>query len=208
MTPTSSLRSSPAPPIICNRTTTTCSSVFTACRSAICGNPIRPATTALNRPTAAKRPASPTRPAIAHNASPPSAPSWNKRSIPPQKFSVSFQSRLGRDPWLKPYTDRELERLPKSGVKKLLVMCPAFVADCLETLEEIAMRGRETFLEAGGENFHPDPLRQRTSALARRAGKNGAPSLLRSAQSPSAKSNATQWDTRDGMDRAQRNVNF
>ena len=77
--------------------------------------------------------------------------------IPPAKVSVSFQSRLGRDPWLQPYTDFELERFPKSGVKKLLVMCPAFVADCLETLEEIAMRGRETFLDAGGETFAAIP---------------------------------------------------
>jgi ferrochelatase len=74
-------------------------------------------------------------------------------NIPSPKFSVSFQSRLGRDPWLKPYTDHEIQRLPQSGVKRLLVMCPAFVADCLETLEEIAMRGRESFIEAGGETF-------------------------------------------------------
>lgn len=74
-------------------------------------------------------------------------------NIPPEKFSVSFQSRLGRDPWLKPYTDHELKRLPQGGIKKLLVMCPAFVADCLETLEEIAMSGQKTFTEAGGENF-------------------------------------------------------
>ncbi|MCE0484954.1 MAG: ferrochelatase [Methylacidiphilales bacterium] len=73
--------------------------------------------------------------------------------IPAGKFSVSFQSRLGSDPWLRPYTDEELVRLPKNGVKRLMVMSPAFVADCLETLEEIAMRGRETFLEAGGEEF-------------------------------------------------------
>ena len=73
--------------------------------------------------------------------------------IPADKFSVSFQSRLGRDPWLKPYTDFELPRLAGNGVKKLLVICPAFVSDCLETLEEIAMRGRETFLEAGGTGF-------------------------------------------------------
>ncbi|MCE0499472.1 MAG: ferrochelatase [Methylacidiphilales bacterium] len=73
--------------------------------------------------------------------------------LPSQKVSISFQSRLGRDPWLKPYTDHELERLAQSGVKKLLVMCPAFVADCLETLEEIAMRGRESFIESGGETF-------------------------------------------------------
>jgi protoporphyrin/coproporphyrin ferrochelatase len=73
--------------------------------------------------------------------------------IPREKYSVSFQSRLGKDPWLKPYTDFELERLAKQGVKKLLVICPAFVSDCLETLEEIGMRGRETFLQAGGEQF-------------------------------------------------------
>ena len=73
--------------------------------------------------------------------------------VPEGKYSVSFQSRLGRDPWLKPYTDFELPRLAQSGVKKLLVMCPAFVSDCLETLEEIGLRGRETFLEAGGTEF-------------------------------------------------------
>jgi ferrochelatase len=77
--------------------------------------------------------------------------------IPAEKFSVSFQSRLGRDPWLKPYTDFELAELPKRGVKKLLVICPAFVSDCLETLEEIAMRGRETFLSAGGKEFAQIP---------------------------------------------------
>ena len=74
-------------------------------------------------------------------------------AIPSEKFSVSFQSRLGRDPWLKPYTDAEFQRLPQCGVKKLLVMCPAFVADCLETLEEIAMRGRDIFIESGGESL-------------------------------------------------------
>ena len=72
--------------------------------------------------------------------------------IPEGKFSVAFQSRLGRDPWLKPYTDIELVDLAVRGVKKLFVMCPAFVSDCLETLEEIGMRGRETFIEAGGES--------------------------------------------------------
>ena len=77
--------------------------------------------------------------------------------IPPDKVSVSFQSRLGSDPWLKPYTDAELERFPQAGIKKLLVMCPAFVADCLETIEEIAMRGRESFLHAGGETFTAIP---------------------------------------------------
>ncbi|MBI5385538.1 MAG: ferrochelatase [Verrucomicrobia bacterium] len=69
------------------------------------------------------------------------------------KYSIAFQSRLGRDPWLKPYTDVELGRLAARGVKRLLVMCPAFVADCLETIEEIGIRGAETFLEAGGQEL-------------------------------------------------------
>lgn len=77
--------------------------------------------------------------------------------VPAGKFSVSFQSRLGRDPWLKPYTDVELAALPGRGVRKLLVLCPAFVSDCLETLEEIGLRGRETFLAAGGEEFAQIP---------------------------------------------------
>ena len=73
--------------------------------------------------------------------------------VPEGKYSVAFQSRLGRDPWLKPYTDHELPRLAAAGVRKLLVICPAFVSDCLETLEEIGLRGRETFLAAGGAEF-------------------------------------------------------
>jgi ferrochelatase len=73
--------------------------------------------------------------------------------IPENKYSVAFQSRLGRDPWLKPYTDFELTRLAGEGIRKMLVICPAFVSDCLETLEEIAMRGKETFVEAGGEDL-------------------------------------------------------
>ncbi|HEY5297712.1 MAG TPA: ferrochelatase [Verrucomicrobiae bacterium] len=77
--------------------------------------------------------------------------------VPAEKFSVSFQSRLGRDPWLKPYTDLELAEFPKRGIKKLLVICPAFVSDCLETLEEINLRGRETFLAAGGKEFAQIP---------------------------------------------------
>jgi ferrochelatase len=71
-------------------------------------------------------------------------------NVPKEKYSVAFQSRLGRDPWLKPYTDYVLPLLAIRGVRKLLVMCPAFVSDCLETLEEIGIRGRETFLAAGG----------------------------------------------------------
>jgi ferrochelatase len=69
------------------------------------------------------------------------------------QFSVAFQSRLGRQAWLKPYTDHVIARLGARGVKKLLAICPAFVADCLETLEEIGIRGRETFRRAGGEEL-------------------------------------------------------
>ncbi len=76
-----------------------------------------------------------------------------RAGLPAGKYAVSFQSRLGRDPWLKPYTDFELERFARDGVQKLLVMCPAFVSDCLETLEEIGLRGRASFLAAGGKSF-------------------------------------------------------
>lgn len=71
--------------------------------------------------------------------------------IPKAEFSVAFQSRLGRTPWIKPYTDHVLVELAQRGVKRLAVFCPAFVADCLETLEEIGMRAKEDFLAAGGE---------------------------------------------------------
>jgi ferrochelatase len=80
-----------------------------------------------------------------------------RAGVPPQKYSVSFQSRLGRDPWLTPYTDAELERLAKAGKKRMVMLCPAFVSDCLETIEEIGMRGRDTFLEAGGTEFRLVP---------------------------------------------------
>ena len=70
-----------------------------------------------------------------------------------ENYSVSFQSRLPNDPWLKPFTDFEFERLAKEGKKRLAVVTPAFVADCLETLEEIAMEGKHQFEEAGGETY-------------------------------------------------------
>jgi ferrochelatase len=73
--------------------------------------------------------------------------------LPDGKWSVAFQSRLGKDPWLKPYTDFELERLANAGVKKILLMSPAFVSDCLETIEELGIRGKETFIGAGGQDY-------------------------------------------------------
>ena len=68
-------------------------------------------------------------------------------------FTVSFQSRLGRTKWIEPYTDATLSALARRGVKRLAVVCPSFVADCLETLEEIGIRGRDQFLREGGEAF-------------------------------------------------------
>ncbi|UUY08562.1 ferrochelatase [Pseudomonas sp. J452] len=76
-----------------------------------------------------------------------------RAGLKPGQWSVSFQSRLGRAKWIEPYTETRLDELGKAGVKKLLVMCPAFVADCIETLEEIGDRGREQFQAAGGEEL-------------------------------------------------------
>ncbi|MBJ7259405.1 MAG: ferrochelatase [Chthoniobacterales bacterium] len=76
-----------------------------------------------------------------------------KLDIPRDKTVLCFQSRLGRDPWLTPQTDVTVERLGHEGVKKILVICPSFVSDCLETLEEVAEGCKETFEEAGGEHL-------------------------------------------------------
>jgi ferrochelatase len=80
-----------------------------------------------------------------------------RAGIASERYSVSFQSRLAGEPWLEPFTDFEFKRLPATGKKRLLVICPAFVADCLETLEEIAIAGKETFLGAGGVSFQQIP---------------------------------------------------
>lgn len=69
------------------------------------------------------------------------------------RWSIAFQSKLGIDPWLKPATDDELVRLAEEGIKKVAVVCPAFISDCIETLEEIGIRGKEDFVEAGGEDL-------------------------------------------------------
>lgn len=77
----------------------------------------------------------------------------NQIKMPREQWSWAFQSRLGLDEWLQPFADDEIERLAKSGVKHLAMCCPAFVSDCLETLEEIGEEGKEIFLEHGGESF-------------------------------------------------------
>jgi ferrochelatase len=77
--------------------------------------------------------------------------------VPKEKTVLAFQSRLGRDPWLTPQTDVTVERLGHEGIKRVLVICPSFVTDCLETLEEIAEGCKETFEEAGGEHLELVP---------------------------------------------------
>jgi protoporphyrin/coproporphyrin ferrochelatase len=71
--------------------------------------------------------------------------------LAPANYTTAFQSRLGRDPWIQPFTDVVIQELPKKGIKHLAVLCPSFVADCLETLEEITVRMQELFVAAGGE---------------------------------------------------------
>lgn len=74
-------------------------------------------------------------------------------SLSPSGYTVCFQSRLGRTPWIQPFTDLVLPELRQKGARRVVVFCPAFVADCLETLEEIGMRAREQFVQAGGEEL-------------------------------------------------------
>jgi ferrochelatase len=78
-------------------------------------------------------------------------------ALSPDRWSLAFQSRLGKTPWIRPYTDARVRELAASGVKRLAVLSPAFVADCLETLEEIGMRARDDFLAHGGEAFRLVP---------------------------------------------------
>ena len=74
----------------------------------------------------------------------------NFKDIP---IETTFQSRFGPDEWLTPYTDKTLEELPSKGKKNVLMICPGFSSDCVETLEEIAIQGKESFIENGGENY-------------------------------------------------------
>jgi ferrochelatase len=80
-----------------------------------------------------------------------------KLGIPEGKYSQTFQSRLAGDKWLEPYTDVKVNKMPEKGIKKLAVVTPAFVADCLETLEEIAMEAKHEFIAHGGQEFTAIP---------------------------------------------------
>jgi ferrochelatase len=111
--------------------------------------------------------------------------------LAPRDWSLSFQSRFGANRWLTPATDRSLRELPRRGIRAVSVLCPGFAADCLETLEEIALAGRDTFLQSGGEHFDYVPAlngrSDHAAALARLILRSsadwsaapGAPSLLR-----------------------------
>ncbi len=88
-----------------------------------------------------------------------------KAGLKPDQYSVAFQSRLGRAKWLEPSTVDTLEKLAKNGVKKLLVMCPAFVTDCLETLEEIELQGAEHIQTGRRRIPDPDPLSERSRTM-------------------------------------------
>ncbi|MGS3448011.1 ferrochelatase [Klebsiella electrica] len=84
--------------------------------------------------------------------------------LSPDRAMMTFQSRFGREPWLTPYTDETLKMLGEKGVKHIQVICPGFAADCLETLEEIAVQNREVFLEAGGQKYEYIPALNADSA--------------------------------------------
>jgi ferrochelatase len=111
--------------------------------------------------------------------------------LAPRDWSLSFQSRFGANRWLTPATDRSLRELPRRGIRAVTVLCPGFAADCLETLEEIALTGRNIFLQSGGEHFDYVPAlngrSDHAAALARLIVRSsadwsatvGAPSLLR-----------------------------
>ena len=90
-----------------------------------------------------------------------------KMGLKSDSYTVCFQSRLGRTPWIRPYTDEFYRTLPQKGIKRLGVLCPAFVSDCLETLEEVAIRGREEFISHGGEDLKLVPSLNSSETWAR-----------------------------------------
>ncbi|MGY6553613.1 MAG: ferrochelatase [Wenzhouxiangella sp.] len=123
-----------------------------------------------------------------------------------EQWLASFQSRLGRAEWLKPYTDQTLEELGHAGVKQLHVVCPGFSIDCLETLEEIAMEGKEEFIEAGGEDLKYIPCLNDSdahvaalSALCRRHGQGWTEFEGRTAEPPAHVSKRLEQTDRAAM---------
>jgi ferrochelatase len=112
-------------------------------------------------------------------------------SLEPANWSVAFQSRLGRTPWILPHTDKELPRLAASGVKRLAVLCPSFTSDCLETVEEIGLRGREQWRELGGEAFSLIPC-----VNAQADWVESVAEMVRAAVTPDTSASATETPSR------------
>lgn len=114
-----------------------------------------------------------------------------KLGLAPGSWSVAFQSRLGRTPWIQPFTDHALPKLAEQGVRKLVVVCPSFVADNLETLEEIGIRGRDQWLEVGGETLGlapcPNGQREWSERLAE---------IIRASATPERKASPTETPSR------------
>ena len=81
----------------------------------------------------------------------------NLRKFKTIEIKTTFQSRFGPEAWLKPYTDKTLEILPREGKKNMLVICPGFSSDCVETFEEISFKEKKSFLKSGGKNFDTVP---------------------------------------------------
>ena len=109
----------------------------------------------------------------------------------PGSWSVAFQSRLTRVPWIRPFTDHVLDELPAQGVKRLAVLCPAFVADNLETLEEIGIRGREQWARAGGDTLGLAPCPNAQPEWVDRVAE-----MVRAAASPDNSASATETPAR------------
>ena len=146
---------------------TTCSSASTACPSGTCARATRPGAHCLGRADCCDVQVPANRYCYRAQSFFTARALAERLGLSPGKWTVTFQSRLGRTPWIQPYTDLVLPELARGGVKRLAVICPAFVADCLETLEEIGIRARDQFLAHGGEaltlvpslNAHPSWVR-------------------------------------------------
>jgi ferrochelatase len=112
-------------------------------------------------------------------------------SLEPARWSVAFQSRLGRTPWILPHTDKELPRLAASGVKRLAVLCPSFTSDCLETVEEIGLRARDQWSELGGEALSLIPCVNSQEDWV-----ESVAEMVRAAATPDASASATETPSR------------
>ena len=143
-----SLFGAPCPP-----TSTACSSASMDCRRSISNVRIRQAPSCLKRSDCCESPGAAAATCYRHQCLVSTREIAGRLGLTTDQYRVSFQSRLGRAKWLQPATDQVLISLPSEGVKHLAVACPGFTADNLETLEEIGIRGREAFLQAGGESF-------------------------------------------------------